>query len=259
MTPTRNGKIARLPKCIRDDLNRRLEDGEQGKQLVEWLNGLPQVREILEGYFNGHSISEQNLSQWKQGGYADWLKHQETCDLVQRVAEQAEDLEASAKHRPLSDCLAPLLALELKRVSETLLKETTDPHERWQRLRELLQEIGQLRRDDHQAARLRMDQADWNHEQARIAEEKYQADLREEKRELCAPVLAQLEVAAWAPLFGGGEAGHKIGAFLVEVQKDLPPGSLTSASKTAPVPSSPVQPNQSESNPIKPNQTSACQ
>ena len=34
---TRNGKIARLPREIRDELNRRLDDGGQGKDLVEWL------------------------------------------------------------------------------------------------------------------------------------------------------------------------------------------------------------------------------
>jgi len=34
MGATRNGKIARLPKDIREELNRRLEDGEPGKHLV---------------------------------------------------------------------------------------------------------------------------------------------------------------------------------------------------------------------------------
>ena len=31
---TRNGKIARLPRLIRDELNRRLRDGELGKDVV---------------------------------------------------------------------------------------------------------------------------------------------------------------------------------------------------------------------------------
>lgn len=43
---TRNGKIARLPREIREELNRRLDDGEQGVRLVEWLNGLPEVKRI---------------------------------------------------------------------------------------------------------------------------------------------------------------------------------------------------------------------
>ena len=38
---TRNGKIARLPRAIRDELSRRLQDGEPGKHLVQWLNWNP--------------------------------------------------------------------------------------------------------------------------------------------------------------------------------------------------------------------------
>jgi hypothetical protein len=31
---TRTGKIARLPREVREELNRRLQNGEQGKRLV---------------------------------------------------------------------------------------------------------------------------------------------------------------------------------------------------------------------------------
>ena len=32
------GKIARLPLFIRNQLNERLQNGEEGKELVRWLN-----------------------------------------------------------------------------------------------------------------------------------------------------------------------------------------------------------------------------
>ena len=35
---TRNGKIARLPVFIRNQLNERLQNGEESKELVRWLN-----------------------------------------------------------------------------------------------------------------------------------------------------------------------------------------------------------------------------
>jgi hypothetical protein len=35
---TRNGKIARLPRAICDQFNQRLENGGEGKALVEWRN-----------------------------------------------------------------------------------------------------------------------------------------------------------------------------------------------------------------------------
>ena len=44
---SRNGKIARLPRVVRDELNRRLEDGEQGARLVEWLNAREDVQAVL--------------------------------------------------------------------------------------------------------------------------------------------------------------------------------------------------------------------
>lgn len=69
---TRRGKIARLPKEIREELNRRLENGEQGARLVEWLNGLPEVKAILEKDFEGQAINEPNLTQWRNGGFLDW-------------------------------------------------------------------------------------------------------------------------------------------------------------------------------------------
>jgi hypothetical protein len=33
---TRNGKIARLPQPIREQINRRLENGEEGIQIAKW-------------------------------------------------------------------------------------------------------------------------------------------------------------------------------------------------------------------------------
>ena len=40
---TRTGRIARLPRQVRDELNRRLRDGQKGGQLAAWLNALPKV------------------------------------------------------------------------------------------------------------------------------------------------------------------------------------------------------------------------
>jgi hypothetical protein len=52
MSP-RNGKIARLPRSIRDELNNRLEDSEESPELLDWLNALPDVREVLRKQFAG--------------------------------------------------------------------------------------------------------------------------------------------------------------------------------------------------------------
>ena len=56
---THNGKIARLPRNIRDELNQRLDDGQPGGDILAWLNALPQVQ---AAGFGGSGINAQNLS-----------------------------------------------------------------------------------------------------------------------------------------------------------------------------------------------------
>src|ERR1035441_7493325 len=96
-TMTRTGKIARLPRGIREQLTRRLEDGELGTQLVIWLNALPEAQAMLAGEFAGRAISEQNLSEWKRGGYRDWLARQEVLAQVHELAADAEELAGGAQ------------------------------------------------------------------------------------------------------------------------------------------------------------------
>ena len=68
---TRNGKIARLPLVIRQQLNQRLPNGESAQDLLSWLNQLPEVQAILAAHFAAKPIDESNLTHWKQGGYLD--------------------------------------------------------------------------------------------------------------------------------------------------------------------------------------------
>jgi hypothetical protein len=69
---TRNGKIAHLPFQIREELNIRLSNGEPGNRLVEWLNANPAVNEVMHNCFAGRPVSEQNISEWRNGGYEQW-------------------------------------------------------------------------------------------------------------------------------------------------------------------------------------------
>jgi len=55
---TRIGKIARLPLAVREELNTRLRNGESGRKLVPWLNGLPAAREVLAAECKGAPITE---------------------------------------------------------------------------------------------------------------------------------------------------------------------------------------------------------
>ena len=153
MSTTHVGKIGRLSKFIRDELGRRIEDGEPGKELVKWLNVNPRVQEILKEQFGGRAITEQNLSDWKQGGHQAWLRREETRLLASQLTEQSDDLSEVADGQEISDRFASVLAVEITRLAMTMLEKETDPEKRWQRLCAVHRELSQLRRDDHRAMR----------------------------------------------------------------------------------------------------------
>src|SRR5580700_6949622 len=109
---TRNGKIARLPAGIREELNQRLFNGEQGKHLVEWLNGLPKVQTVMQAAFEGRPITEDNLSEWKLGGYLAWEGGQRLAEKLRGVLEGTDALQQVAKDG-LTDRMALILAANL--------------------------------------------------------------------------------------------------------------------------------------------------
>jgi hypothetical protein len=69
-----NGKIAKLPDHIREELNTRLRNHEPIVRLVAWLNTLPEVQATVSEHFGGRPIKRQNLDEWKQHGYTAWLR-----------------------------------------------------------------------------------------------------------------------------------------------------------------------------------------
>lgn len=152
----RNGKIARLPRHIREQLNRRLDDGEQGKKLVEWLNRLDCVQEMLEAEFHGRPINEQNLTEWKQGGFQDWLRHQESCEWMRTVTEEASELTEQAGLMPVSDRLSPMVSLALGKMIRTAAVDSLSDEKKREEMLNLARELSQLRRDDLCAAKLRL-------------------------------------------------------------------------------------------------------
>jgi len=97
---TRNGKIARLPLAVRQQLNQRLQNGELAQDLLSWLNQLPEVQPILAAHFAAKPIDESNLSHWKQGGY---LEKRNSSAFAKSLASVA----STAPTPPRKTCLPP--------------------------------------------------------------------------------------------------------------------------------------------------------
>ena len=71
----RTGKVARLPKNIRDSINRMIEDGFRYRAIVEQLGP------------DAQGITKHHLTEWKKGGYVDWLGDQQWLQEI-RVQQQ---------------------------------------------------------------------------------------------------------------------------------------------------------------------------
>ena len=171
---TRNGKIARLPRTIRDELNRRLDEGVQGGSLIRWLNKLPAVKSLVARDFGGVAISKQNLCEWRAGGFAEWQARQEMLEHSRELAADAREI-ADATDGTLGDHLATVLAARYAAVLSGWNGEPDEPFQRKLRvLRSLCQDIAVLRRGDHHSARVKLKQ-----EQMECAKEKKDAELVE--------------------------------------------------------------------------------
>lgn len=156
MERTRRGKIARLPRAIRTELNRRLDEGDPQKDLVVWLNSLPAVREALQRHFRGKPITPQNLSEWKLGGYRDWRAQSEIQEAAGGSREDIGLRENENETLPaLADTLAHWLAMRL--AAETRRIARAEGDDGWKRLRQFSRELATLRRGDFQKQRLELD------------------------------------------------------------------------------------------------------
>ena len=153
----RKGKIARLPREVRNELNRRLAASVSGGVLLRWLNDLSVVREVLARDFGGSAISKQNLHEWRIGGFAEWQARQALLEQAREFTAEAQELNAAAEGQ-LTDHLATVLAARYAAVLAHW-DGTADEAFRQEMkfLRGLCRDIVELRRGDHARARRQME------------------------------------------------------------------------------------------------------
>jgi hypothetical protein len=191
---THNGKIARLPQVIREQLNRRLDDGEPGGGLLEWLNALPSVQAVLAAEFGCRRINAQNLSNWRRGGYQHWQKQQERRAKVRQLTEDARELIEDADGVEISHHLSAMLVAELMESARDSLATITNPAERCARMQEFLNTLARVRRQDDLAGRLAI-------ERERRAWERVKEKEKDERRKEWEPVRRQIKRSYMADLY----------------------------------------------------------
>lgn len=112
----RQGKIARLPHDLRATVNNRLLNNETAKEILTWLNKEPAAIETWESHFDGNEAIPQNLSEWKKGGYKDWLRKREKVESLKTLSSFC--LDAAKAGKDISDGAAAIVAGELLQALE---------------------------------------------------------------------------------------------------------------------------------------------
>lgn len=158
MYTTHNGKIGRLPLALREQINRRLADGETARSLVVWLNGLPEVKDIMTAHFRGQPVREQNLSQWRIRGFRLWC-----ADQAVRSATAAGLPPGSPSGAALDEAMAVWAAQHYLQAANQLVNQRRRPRPTFRLVRRMCQDLLALRRAGHLAARrkLHQERAEW--------------------------------------------------------------------------------------------------
>ncbi len=127
-----------MSKKLREELGRRMEDGQAGPELAEWLNSLPEVQAVLQEKFGGRPINEQNLSAWRLSGHVNWLRRQEARAGVAELIGDSNQMDDSVGDWSLGERLGTVLAAGSSRWAwRCWARGGPWLEQRWERLREL--------------------------------------------------------------------------------------------------------------------------
>jgi len=173
---SRQGKIARLPHEIREEVNRRLLNGQSGQVIMAWLNAHPAVQAVLKDQFDGKPVNDQNLTHWREGGYAAWLARREQIDQTRQFASFAMDLAKSGG----GDISAGAAAIAAGKVME-LLEECSKDAPPLEQLKALVEAVATLRSGDLAEKKCALDLAKLKRKDQEIAQAERKLKLLEEK------------------------------------------------------------------------------
>ena len=120
LNPCPRNRIARLPKEVRDSLNRMLGQGLTYAQILKQLGE------------HAHGLNKSSLSRWKRGPYQAWLKHQqrleESCAQLKFALEAVRHNQDNQIHQATQQITALRISelfsqLDLSALKEAVIKD----------------------------------------------------------------------------------------------------------------------------------------
>jgi hypothetical protein len=216
-------KISRLPHRIRQQLNIRLRDGEQGSHLVDWLNSFDETKSILARDFKGLPINEQNLSDWRHGGFRDWLRNQETHDRIDSFLQSTHGIDQQPGDQNIAARLSSLLAAELATETRVLIAQTSDPKERIRCISGAIRDLTILRNGETASNRDLRQHKDWMKKEEAGADAEVEARtekmVRETVEDVTSPIWDQLHCNTLAKTLGSGPRSREAAEFLIDIYR----------------------------------------
>ncbi|MGA2748438.1 MAG: hypothetical protein ABSG59_06650 [Verrucomicrobiota bacterium] len=197
-------------------MNSRLDDGQDGPQLLDWLNSLPETRQILNTHFAAVPVSPQNLSEWRQGGFHEWEARQDFIHHAHELSASSKDTAETIEPSQLACDLAAELALRFAALlnqwdGEGALEFADKLHV----LHGLARDISLIQKTIQQAAK-------FTAEYTQHLEDQDQRHKDELKKHALDQVLAARQRGTLVQLFGGGESGERIADYVTAIKYDLP-------------------------------------
>src|SRR6185369_9175098 len=132
------------------------------------LNGLPAVQALLAAEFDGAAINEQNLTNWKQGGFREWRMEREVSAFTQQPA-------GAAVVTP--EQLSTILAVRYLAVVREWQQSPVPAERRWRQMRVILRDVLKLQRQGQQEQRLELEE-----EKLEFAKERFEAGQQSDVR-----------------------------------------------------------------------------
>lgn len=111
MKVRRRGKIAHLPKELREQINLMIQDNVPSRKIIAFLS--------VRGHLH---ISDVNISDWIHGdrrgssGYNDWLREREQLSAMQSRREFARELVRQGEGHHLHEATRLMAAAQLSEV-----------------------------------------------------------------------------------------------------------------------------------------------
>ncbi len=225
----RIGKIARLQAAVRAQLNSRIHDGLEGKQIVLWLNSLPEVRKVLADKFDARPINEQNLTDWRQGGYQEWLATQDILAQAAELAASRRELQDVAPGHSFTDHLAHAHAFRYAALLASQGQVLDEPSLRQlHALDHTCQAVVNLRRNDQNAARLQIETERWERTRQQLDDERSEIVKSRQRKELAAPIWQAIRQAERRQQPGGDKAARMAVGLLDEIENCPDPAHFQS-------------------------------